>query len=179
MQIKEAQKDMRMAYLGGGTGIFVSGLVWLIAGVFAMKVSMMTSLPIFFFGGMFIFPMSILLSKLLKRSGRHAKGSSLGTLAMESTFLLFIGLFIAYTVYISVGDWFYSIMLMIIGGRYLIFQSIYGIKLYWVFGMVLIAVGVLTMVLMQEQHIAAIAGGIIEIIFAYPVMAAARKIDKL
>lgn len=178
MDFKEAQKNMRHAYLDGATGIFTSGLVWLIAGIIAMKGSVMTSLYVFFFGGMLIFPLSILFSKLLKRSGKHNKENPLGSLAMESTVLIFIGLFVAYTVYISVGDWFYSIMAMIIGGRYLMFQSIYGLKLYWVLGLAFIAIGVLTMVLLQDLHIAAIAGGVLEILFSFFVLASAKKIDK-
>tara|TARA_B100001093_G_scaffold484367_1_gene517710 strand:+ start:1383 stop:1556 length:174 start_codon:yes stop_codon:yes gene_type:complete len=49
MHFKELQKDMRIAYLGGGTGIFISGMIWMISGICGMYLSKETSILIFFF----------------------------------------------------------------------------------------------------------------------------------
>jgi len=170
MEIKAAQEDMRSAYFGGGTGVLASSLVWMAAGLMALMGVIDKSMLVFFIAGMFIFPASILISKLLKRSGKHQKGNPLAILSIETTFLIFIGLFIAYTMYHSFGDWFYSIMLMIIGGRYLMFQSIYGMKLYWLLGTLMIVAGVGSMILMTDFHVPAIAGGIIELVMAVAIM---------
>ena len=175
MELKVAQKDMRTAYLGGGTGLLVSGLVWLAAGIVAWKVSATTSMLVLFVGGMFIFPGSILVSKLLKRSGKHQKENPLGTLAMETTILIFIGLFVAYTMFHSLGDWFFSIMLLFIGGRYLMFQTIYEMKIYWIIGSILIGAGVASMVLVWDFHVPGIVGGLIELVFAFIIMGGQRK----
>ncbi|MEM6806690.1 MAG: hypothetical protein AAF696_35140 [Bacteroidota bacterium] len=126
MNIQDAQKDMRQAYLGGGPGILISALVWLGAGTTSLFSTAQISLIVFFLGGMLIYPLGLLLSKVLGASGKHQKDNPLGALAMESTFLLFIGLFISYVVFQVQPEWFFSIMLLIIGGRYLIFASIYG-----------------------------------------------------
>jgi len=176
MNISEAQKDMRTAYYGGGTGAIASGLIWLIAGVMAWQGEIMNSMLLFFIGGMFIFPASILISKLFKRSGKHQKANPLAKLSIETTVLIFVGLFIAYTMYHSFGDWFYSIMAMIIGGRYLMFQSVYGMKVYWLLGGLMILAGISTMVLMTEFHVPAIAGGLIELIMAFVIMSQEKKL---
>lgn len=75
---------------------------------------------------MAIHPLAMLLSKALGRPGKHRADNPLAALALESTFLLFIGLFIAFVVAQVRGDWFYPIMLLIIGGRYLVFATLYG-----------------------------------------------------
>jgi len=97
----------------------------MITGLVAYYSTEQISILVFFFGGMLIFPFSILISKVLKRSGKHDSKNPLSRLALESTALLFIGLFIAYVVNSKEPLWFYTIMLMTIGGRYLIFQSLF------------------------------------------------------
>ncbi len=166
MNIKESQLDMRQSYFGGGPGVLVSGLVWIAAGITATMSTQMTSLLVFFIGGMFIHPLGMLLSKVLKRTGKHQKDNPLGRIAMETTLLLFIGLFIAYTVYRIQPDWFYPIMLLMIGGRYVIFTSIYGMRIYWILGLLLIVVGAGLMLTDQLFWVGAIAGGVVEVVFA-------------
>lgn len=83
-----------------------------------------------FFGGMFIHPLAIMLSKTLKRSGNHDAKNPIGKLALESTMILFVGLFLAFYVAKLQIEWFYPIMLMIIGVRYLTFNTLYGARIY-------------------------------------------------
>ncbi|MDC1052301.1 hypothetical protein OAQ00_03740 [Flavobacteriaceae bacterium] len=89
MKFKEAQEDMRNSYFGGAPGAFASGVVWLTAGIIALLSTKQISVMVFFFGGMLIHPLGILISKALKGSGKHKKGNPLSHLA-------FIGLFIAF-----------------------------------------------------------------------------------
>ncbi len=166
MTIKEAQVDMRQAYFGGAPGMLVSGIIWLAAGITALVSTAQISVIIFFLGGMLIHPLGILLSKALKRSGQHQKDNPLSNLALESTLLLFIGLFIAYSVMQIQTQWFYPIMLLLIGGRYVLFASVYGMRIYWVVGFVLVAAGAAFLVLNPAFHLGALVGGAIEVIFS-------------
>ena len=170
MNLLEAQEDMRKAYLGGGPGAFVSGIVWLSAGITALMSTQNISVIVFFFGGMLIHPIGMLLSKALKRSGKHQDGNPLSHLAMESTIILFIGLFIAYLTLQFRPYWFFSIMILIIGGRYLIFSSIYGMRIYWVFGATLILAGIFGVLFNKQFHLMGIVGGIIEILFSFIII---------
>ncbi|MEN8637215.1 hypothetical protein ABFV74_16015 [Pseudoalteromonas distincta] len=77
MKFEYAQQNMNLAYFGGGTGVLVSGLVWCIAGFVALLLSNQSSMLTLFFGGMFIHPLAMLLSKALKRSGNHWTSHSL------------------------------------------------------------------------------------------------------
>ena len=108
----------------------------------------------------------MVLSKILKRTGQYKKENPLAHTALESTVLLFIGLFIAFSIYQLQPLWFFPVMLLIIGGRYLLFKTIYGSKIYWIFGLVLILAGVGLMLMKQHFWMGAIIGGLIEIFFA-------------
>lgn len=166
MTIDQSQADMRSAYFGGATGVLVSGLVWLLAGAMALQYSNTASMLTLFVGGMFIFPLSIVLSKVLKRSGKHSSDNPLGKLALETTAILFIGLFIAFCVAQIKIEWFYPIMLLAIGVRYLAFQTLYGLKSYWVLGLALILSGGVCMMFKADFAIGPVIGGVIEILFS-------------
>ncbi|MEM7111197.1 MAG: hypothetical protein AAF614_02105 [Chloroflexota bacterium] len=170
MNIKDAQNDMKLAYFGGGPGMLSSGLVWICAGFAGLFFSVQTSVFTLFIGGMFIHPLGIAISKLLKRSGKHSTNNLLGTLALETTFLLFIGLFIAFTVVQIKVELFFPTMLLIIGGRYLSFNSLYGNRLYWFFGGFLVLAGVLCIIFDAPFVTGAFFGGGIEIIGGIVIM---------
>ena len=161
---QSAQLDMRTAYMGGASGMLVSGLVWLTAALVGWQRGVKASVLTLFFGGMLIHPLGVLLDKLAGRSGQHSKGNPLAPLALESTVLLFIGLFIAFVAVQSQPGWFYPIMLLTIGGRYLLFQTLYGLKVYWLIGGVLLLAGALCLVFTAPFIVGALLGAGIEII---------------
>ena len=175
MHFKELQRDMRIAHLGGGTGIFISGMVWIISGICGIYFSKETSILIFFLGGMLIYPSSVIFSMFLKRTGKHHKNNPLATLAIESTVILFVGVFLAYSVFHLQKLWFYPVMLMTIGIRYFVFQTIYGMKFYWILGLFLIIAGVLCIIITQAFYFGAITGGIIELLFGIFVIVKEKK----
>jgi hypothetical protein len=166
MTFEDAQKDMSYAYFGGGTGVLISGLVWCFAATVALLYTNQSSMLVLFFAGMFIHPLAMLLAKMLKRPGKHAAKNPLGKLALESTIILFVGLFLAFYVATLQVDWFYPIMLMIIGVRYLVFNTLYGTKTYWVLGAMLIFFGMLCILLDANFVVGAFMGGITEIVFS-------------
>ncbi len=179
MNIIDAQKEMRDAYMGGGSGVLVSGLVWLTASIVAIYTSPQTSFMVFFVGGMMIHPAGILIDKLFKRAGKHSKENPLGKLAMESTIILFIGLYLAYFLFQTEPNWLYPIMLLMIGGRYLVFQTIYGMRIYWILGFVLIAAGFLGLNTDQPFHVFGLIGGMIELTFSILIILIDRRNTKV
>ena len=166
MKFEDAQNDMNFSYFGGAAGVLVSGLVWCVAGLVALLYSYQSSMLTLFFGGMLIHPLAMLLSKILKRSGNHDPKNPLGKLALESTIILLVGLFLAFYVAKLQVEWFYPIMLMIIGVRYLAFNTLYGIRTYCGLGALLIFSGMSCIFLGANFVIGAFVGGILEIIFS-------------
>tara|TARA_R110001592_G_scaffold242066_7_gene502541 strand:+ start:538 stop:1083 length:546 start_codon:yes stop_codon:yes gene_type:complete len=170
MKFEAAQENMSFSYFGGGVGVLVSGLIWCAAGSVALVHSNQLSMLALFFGGMFIHPLAMLLSKYFKRPGNHHPKNPLGKLALESTIILFVGLFLAFYVAKLQVEWFYPIMLMIIGVRYLVFNTLYGLKIYWLLGSVLIFSGMLCILLGANFIIGAFIGGATEIVFSLVII---------
>lgn len=81
--------------------------------------------------------MTVLLNKLIGLSGTHAKGNQLGNLAMEGTIFYDNVSALGVWPFIAKTEWFFQAMLLIIGGRYVTFTTLYGTRFFWVLGAVL------------------------------------------
>ncbi|MDQ7050784.1 MAG: hypothetical protein Q9M92_15130 [Enterobacterales bacterium] len=177
MDFIESQKDMSSSYLGGATGVLASGLVWLIAAVIGITISSVASMYALFIGGMFIFPLSIVFSKLLSAPGKHSSENALKHLALETLPPLFGGLLVAFYVAQFEMELFFPIMLLAIGARYFAFQTMYSLKEYWSLGTLLMAAGVACPILGLPFIIGAFAGGILEIAFALIIFKKSRAVS--
>jgi hypothetical protein len=167
MQFSEAQRDMRTAYVNGGVGVLVSGIIWIISGLVAQNISLNYGTAALFFGGMAIPPMSLAVEKLFFKREKPVASNPLEMLALQSTPFLIVGLVIAYVVSESHANWFFAIALMAVGARYLVFQTIYGIGHYIVLGAFLAAFGFVAIWFVQiPPHVVAMAGGAIELLFS-------------
>lgn len=164
--LQQFQAQMRDGYVNGAPGALVSGVVWLIAGAVEIGVSNTAAVYALLIGGALIFPLSVVLTKLLGRRGTHDAGNPLGQLASEGTFWMLAGIAVAYALATLKIEWFFPAMLLMIGGRYLTFQTIYGLRLYWLFGGILCALGVALASLRASPHVGALAGGAVEMVFA-------------
>lgn len=166
---------MRRAYLGGATGALASGIIWCLAGAVGLYASSVASMMTLFIGGMFIFPLAIVFSKLLGSTGKHSSDNMLGKLAIEGLGILFGGLFIAFVIAQLNSALFYPVMLIIIGARYLTFQTLYGLNVYWALGGMLMLSGFILTLLAVPFIVGAFAGGAIEVIFALILYQQNRK----
>ena len=169
-----AQRDMRSGYMDGGAGALVSGLVWAVAAYVAAWISPERAVWALFVGGMFIHPLAVLLVKLLGRPGRHKDGNPLAPLAMATTFWMIMMLPLAYGVSQLRLELFFPAMMLVIGGRYLCFHTLYGDRLYWIMGAVLAVAGYGLGAANAPAAWSAFAGGAIEIGFAGLLLARAR-----
>lgn len=163
--VAQAQKDMSTGYGDGAVGMLVSGLVWLISSIVSLQFSDKHAVWTLLIGGMFIHPLSVLVAKLLKIKGGHTKGNPLGNLAMEGTVFMLMCLPIAFGLSLQHSAWFFQGMLLIIGGRYLTFASIYGNKVYWILGAALGASAYILFSLNIQSFGSALTGSLIEIVF--------------
>jgi hypothetical protein len=175
MTISDAQKDMRASHVGGSGGMIVSGIVWLVAGIVSVTTTSLASVATLFFGGMTIYPLGVVVARMLGGSGQHQKNNPMATLALETTVLLYIGLFVAFSVYQQWPIWFFPIMLVTIGGRYVIFSTIYGMRLYWLLGAVLILAGGALILVDTAFPLGAFVGGGIEIVFGLLTLGLIRR----
>ena len=164
--LSRAQADMRFAYCSGAAGMFVSAVAWLCAAIATAQWAPAKAVWVLFVGGMLIHPVSVVIAKLLGRPGNHAKGNPLGTLAWASTLWLIFSLPLAYAVSLLRLEWFFPAMLLVIGGRYLVFATVFGLRLYWACGLLLAAAAYLLARAEASATLAAATGAAIEAVFA-------------
>ncbi len=171
----DAQRDMRHGYYGGGPGVIASALAWCAAGIVAIALSPKHAVLALFVGGMFIHPVGIVIAKALGRPGSHTRGNPLGALALESTVWMLLCLPLAYAISIDRIHWFFPAMLLVIGGRYLVFRTIYGTRTYTALGVCLASAAFALIVARATPVVGAFAGAAIEFIFAAMIFAASRR----
>lgn len=179
MNILDAQKDMRYGFFGGGVGMFVSGAVWLVSGIIALNGETNQAIWALLIGGALISPISGIITKVLGRPSKGAPGNPLVTLAMEGTVWLVFCLPMTYAISQMNPLWFFPAMLLVIGGRYLTFSTIYGMRIYWVCGLLLATAGVVLVKLNVPFNIQPFIGALIEIVLAPFVFIPGRKEGKL
>ena len=173
--IADAQREMRFAYYGGAPGMLTSAAVWLTAGIVSLLVSPERAVWSLFIGGMLIHPISVLLTKVMGRSGKHTPGNPLGSLALATSFWLVLSLPLAYSVSLLRIEWFFPAMLFVIGGRYLTFSTIFGARIYWACGAALALAGYALGRANATPEFGAFTGAALEAAFATAIFFTARR----
>lgn len=173
--LASAQADMRRAYYGGAAGMAASAAAWTAAAIVATRGQSDTAIWTLLVAGMFIHPAGMLLSRIAGRPGAHAKGNPLAGLAGAGTFWLIFSLPLAYAASRLHLAWFFPAMLLVIGGRYLTFDTLFGNRLYWGCGLALAAAGVLLGRALAPPALAAFAGAAIEAAFALAIALRERR----
>lgn len=175
LSILDAQKDMRTAYFDGAPGVLCSGLAWLTAALVAWLVTPKAGITTLIFGGMFIFPASVVLCKILGRTGKHNKENPLAGLAIEGTIWMLLSIPIAIGAALYRPEWFFPAMMLTIAGRYLTFKTLYGMRIYWVFAVALVVFSFALLAAHAPVFSGAFAGATIEIVFALIIFILSRR----
>jgi len=168
MSISDAQQDMREAYFSGAAGAVTSATAWLIAALVTTFANQTAGMWTLILGGMFIFPVSVLLCKLIGRSGKHSNDNPLGPLALEGTIWMLLSIPLAIVCAFYRAEWFFPAMLLVIAGRYLTFSTLYGLRVYWVFGATLAASAIALVTIEAPAFAGAYTGALIE--YAYGII---------
>ena len=170
MDLDAMQADMRRAYCGGGAGMLASSLVWTAAALVALRGDAQHAIWTLLVGGMFIHPLGMLFAKLAGRPGAHRRDNPLAWLAAASTIWLIASLPLAYAASRLHVEWFFPAMLLVIGSRYLTFDTLFGLRPHRVCGIALLAAGVLAGYLRLPPVAGAAAGAAIEAAFATAIL---------
>lgn len=162
--IERAQSNMSIGHAYGFIGILVSSIIWFISALVSASYSPMAAIWSLLIGGALISPITKILNSLLKLKGHDAE-NPLKKLAMENTIWMIMCIPLAYALSTFKIEWFFQGMLLIIGGRYLTFQTIFGHKIYWFLGL---SLGVASFVMFKfkiQPLETLLIGSIIELVF--------------
>jgi hypothetical protein len=160
----ESQADVRRIYRGGYSGPLVSAIVWAAANAAYTLVSPGAAMATLFFGGMLIFPLSALILRATTGDGALPKGHPSTPLAMQSAFTVPLGLLVAIALGSYAPQLFFPAALIIVGAHYLVFMTLYGMRVFAVLAAVLAGLGIVGIFL--APGLGAYSGWLGAIVFA-------------
>jgi hypothetical protein len=142
MHIKEAQKEMRLAFLGGFAGQLIAGIIWALSAAASMWGTHLLGMAVLFFVSMLLFPATQVTLKLLGRPAKLSPGNTLNQLAMQIAFTVPIGFILVGAATLHRENWFYPASMVVVGAHYLPFIFLYGMPEFGILAGLLIAGGV-------------------------------------
>jgi hypothetical protein len=168
MEIAQAQRDVRTTFVGGFTGQLVSSVVWFLSAIGTTWVSFKAGALIWVVGGFFIFPLTLLLLRLMGRPAGLPKGHPMNALGMQVAFVLPLMLPVVYAATLYRHGWFYPALMIALGAHYLPFIFMYGMKQFGALAAVLIGLGVvLGMRVPNMPNAGAWATAVLLLVFAF------------
>lgn len=141
MDLAVAQSELRHSYVNGGPGTIVSGLVWLLAGITASTYGISTGFVVLFFGGMLIFPTSLLIVRACFRRPHESKNSPCTQAVIETIVPMLGGLLAAWLLIPYRPECVFPIAAIAVGAHYFGFRTAYGDITFWVLAVIMCAVG--------------------------------------
>lgn len=178
LTVYEAQNEMRRGHANGHVGVITSGLIWLLSSVVSYQYTPKLAIWSLLIGGTFISPIVSMVHKLKGYSG-HSSGNPFKYLAIESTAWMIMCLPIAYGLSLRNPLWFFQAMLLVIGGRYLTFKTLFGDILYWCLGGTLGIAAYILFNLKIDASGTLLTGSIIEIFYGLLLYKSLKKHTEL
>jgi hypothetical protein len=167
MDIGDAQREMRVRFIGGFYGQLVSGVLWLVSASLAIWNTPGTAITMLVVGGFFIFPITELLIRVFKGKSRLSAQNSLNQLGMQVAFVLPISMPLLLPVGLYRLNWFYPAMMVLLGAHYIPFVFLYGMRMFAVIAALIAGGGLMiAMYWSSSFSIGAWYTGVILVLFA-------------
>ena len=141
MEIKECQREMRSAFLGGFAGQLVSGLIWLAAAVLSVWIAPRMGMVMLFFGSMLIFPLTQATLRLLGYPAKVSPENGLWQLGSQTAFTVPINFLLVGAATLYRENWFFPAAMIVVGAHYLPFVTLYGMKMFGILAGLLVMGG--------------------------------------
>lgn len=176
MTIAEAQREVRVRFVGGFYGQLVSGVLWLVSASLATWSSPRAAITTLVVGGFFIFPATELLIRASGGRGSLSAANSLRHLGMQVAFVLPLSMPLLLPVGLYRLNWFYPAMMILLGAHYLPFVFLYGMRMFAILAALLVGGGVvMAMYLSSSFSVGAWYTGATLLVFAAVGRAIARR----
>jgi len=130
MRVEDAQREVRLTFVGGAVGQLVSALVWAASAAFATWGTPRQAITVLVVGGFSIFPLTQLGLRLAGRRSALSRDNPLNGLGMQVAFTLPLGLPVVAAVAVHHLEWFYPAFMVVLGAHYLPFVFLYGMRMF-------------------------------------------------
>jgi len=151
MHIEDAQRDVRTVFMGGFAGQLVSGVIWGVSAALGTWHSPRAAILMLAVGGMFIFPLTQLVLRLMGHRASLEKGHPMNGLAMQVAFIVPFCLPLIGAASMHHLNWFYPAFMIVIAVHYLPFIFLYGMRQFGALAATLIAGGLTIGLYMPSQ----------------------------
>jgi hypothetical protein len=143
MTVADAQREVRTVFLGGSVGQVVSGAIWLLSAGLSTWVGTREGIIALVVGGMFIYPLTQLVLRLLGRPWALPRDNPLWQLGVQVAFIVPLTLPVVGGAALHNVNWFYPGCMIVVGAHYLPFMFMYGMWQYGVLAGALLTGGIL------------------------------------
>jgi hypothetical protein len=143
MTVADAQREVRTVFLGGSVGQLVSGAVWLLSACLSTWVGTREGILALVAGGVFLYPLTQLVLRLLGGPGALGRANPLRQLAVQVAFIVPLTLPVVGGAALHNVNWFYPGCMIVVGAHYMPFMFMYGMWQYGVLAAALLAGGFL------------------------------------
>jgi hypothetical protein len=168
MNLKNAQQEMRRNFLGGFAGQLVSGVIWLVSSAVWFWTEPRNGMAVLFFGSMAIFPLTQLFLRLLGRSAKASPENDLWALGSQIAFTVPINFLLVGAATLYRQTWFYPAAMIVVGGHYLPFITLYGMKMFAILAALLVVFGtVISFYIPSASSLGGWVTAIVLIVFAF------------
>jgi hypothetical protein len=141
MFIKEAQREMRSAFLGGFVGQLLAGIIWAISATVSKWGTPRLGMAVLFFVSMLLFPLTQFILKRIGRPATLSRANTLNQLGMQIAFTVPIGFILVGAATLYRENWFYPASMVVVGAHYLPFIFLYGMPQFGILAGLLIIGG--------------------------------------
>ncbi len=141
MNLRDCQREMRHAFLGGFAGQLVSGLIWLIAALTSVLYQPRHGMAVLFFGSMLIFPLTQGTLRLMGKPARVSAENKLWGLGSQAAFTVPLNFLLVGAATLYRENWFFPAAMIVVGAHYLPFITLYGMKIFGVLAAGLVFAG--------------------------------------
>jgi uncharacterized protein DUF7010 len=142
MFIKEAQREIRSAFLGGFAGQLIAGIIWALSAAVSTWGTHRLGMAVLFFVSMLLFPLTQFTLRLMGRPTKLSAENTLNQLAMQIAFTVPIGFILVGAATLYHENWFFPASMVVVGAHYLPFIFLYGMPQFGILSGLLIAGGV-------------------------------------
>lgn len=135
------QHQLSKNYLNGSAGAFVAAAIWLISAICYQFKGVQLSFAVLFFGGMLIFPFSIVILKLFFKRSADSKGNVGAYIIIETLPAMIFGFFFAWLLLKYNSEFVIPVSTIAVGAHYFGFRSAYGDYFYYSLGVLICCLG--------------------------------------
>jgi hypothetical protein len=142
VEIVDAQRDVRTVFVGGFAGQLVSSCIWFLSAAVGTWRSPKLAMEVLVILGIFIFPLTQLVLRMMSRPASLPKGHPMNGLGMQVAFVLPLSLPLVFAATAYRENWFYPALMIVLGAHYLPFIFMYGMPQFGVLAAALLGSGV-------------------------------------